>query len=721
VRASRAIALALLAAALPAQGDEARFAADAARRLASYAQQCERAGFAMRARRAWMEIVREYAPDDAKARAGLGHLRVGASWAPDPRQGAPAADDTAPAKLRPLERKWESLARALGDDHLKLAQKLAQRGEQDAANRHFARALRFRPDLAAGGEALGWTLYDGVWCDPGELEALRRSRRIRQVVAAVQRHPFPIEELPADARHPALERATVAHRGVRSAQFTVWGDYDLARLREAAAWAERCVALCRSAFGGPLALGERPLATAQLVFLRDLATWEKALTANRDLFEPEQFEFVLQYCSAAYLKDRDTTMLAFAETPDHMFDQTVRAIAVELAGVQSDALLEGVGHAVVGWCFDRNLIYMLDPEKRQTKGHTVVRAETEAGSPVMPPDFSVWFDRAVNNAWTEAGARVAELPLRRLARMPVDDRINAWSVCDFLLRREPKWLHALDAGHDAGTAGEVGGQFARVAGQDLAEVEALWRRWWMEDERLWGIAAGRGSARPIARDKERELEALLDAVNAVRHAHGLGWIGWEPVAVAPPRERALAARAPWKAAELVVRWFDLPGYRHAILDPALDMLGAHLDGAQLALDPQREGRDVLAPAACWPARDMHIAAGSARVADVPGLAELLATRGAGAPATVGRPLTLHVRGREPDDFRDPSCAVTVDGAAVDGVLVAPGDAAERALCAPGLATFWPLAPVPAGARVEVAWTWRDGLFQRELRAGFAVR
>lgn len=700
--------LTVFAGTLAAQDDAARLAADASKRLFAFGQQCEHAGFPLWARRVWWEIVQEYAPDDDKARAALGQLRVGTSWAPDTRVVVPVAETGEPGKRRGLQRKWQGLAKTLAEDHLRVARKLA-----DAAARpHFERALRFAPDCAEAGAALGWQLYDGVWCDAGELEALRRSRHIRQVVAALKRTAFAVEELPADARNEHLARAGVAHRGVRSAHYTVWGDVDVGQLRDAAQWAERALALARTVFARERGFYEQPTSVTEFAFVRELDTWKRVIERSRELLDARQVEFLLAHCLAADLPGRTTTYAAVAETADHAFDHTVRQVAIDLAVLHAEAFREGIGHAFVGWCFGRNLVYLVDLEaEKVATGRTVV-ARTDAGTdaPALPADMSSWLQRGMNNAWTSAGAPFAELPLLDIERMTIDDRINAWSVCDFLLRRRPAWLRALDDTDGAAAASEVASEFARlVRDVSLPAVELEWRRWWMQEERLWGTAVNGREARPER--EQRDNAALLDAINAVRQRHEFGWLGWQPAAAEGP----LVGRRGSRPEELVAAWLDMPGYSHALLDPSLDMLGLPSGSKDWAIDIGREDRDPEAAPRALPI-DAATGTRTVRVATVPGLAAVLARDGHGESTTIGAPLTLHVRGR--DSIEDVTCQVTAGGEPVAGILVGPSAEAPRALQAPGLVSFWPLTPLRPGVVVEIKWQWRSGDRQRQVISGW---
>ena len=139
-----------------AQGDrEQRFKADAATALHRNAQSWFKVGFVLRAKRIWREVVTEYDVDHEPSWNALGYMRFGVTWAPDESRPYPLADSAAPSRRRSLQKKWDTLARNLGQGHRKLALALADDGSAKRSRYHAQRALRFLPRDAAARRVAG--------------------------------------------------------------------------------------------------------------------------------------------------------------------------------------------------------------------------------------------------------------------------------------------------------------------------------------------------------------------------------------------------------------------------------------------------------------------------------------------------------------------------------------------------------------------------------------
>jgi hypothetical protein len=59
------------------------------------------------------------------------------------------------------------------------------------------------------------------------------------------------------------------------------------------------------------------------------------------------------------------------------------------------------------------------------------------------------------------------------------------------------------------------------------------------------------------------------------------------------------------------------------------------------------------------------------------------------------------------------------GEKIEGVLVFD-DGVVRTTTAPGMATFWPLDPLPKG-KISFAWSWMGGDEQQVLRGSFNAK
>ena len=103
----------------------------------------------------------------------------------------------------------------------------------------------------------------------------------------------------------------------------------------------------------------------------------------------------------------------------------------------------------------------------------------------------------------------------------------------------------------------------------------------------------------------------------------------------------------------------------------------------------------------------------------PELQKLLEKNGHGAKKVVGYPLTLHFGQKLQGNRATYACKVTARGKDVPGLLMLDGGN-NRRTSAPGMATFWPLDPLPAGD-VEVTWTWEQDNGPQRLAAPFKTK
>lgn len=740
----RLVALAvvcLLAGSAAAQGDrERRFLADTAAKLHRNAESWFKAGFVVRAKRIWREVVTDYDVDYEPSWNALGYLRFGTTWAPDESRPYPEADHAPPSRGRALEKKWDTLARTLAQGHRKVAVELADAGDTKRARYHARRALRFAPGDAEAGAILGYGAFDGLYGDDAELEILERSRQMRDAVAFLSKAPFAVEVLPADTAHRALDRAGVAYRGVRSAHFTVWGDLPVTQLEEAARWAERSLWLCRTIFGSRWNFLRDPVLSAQFALFREPEVWKQVLERNRDMFDDAYLKFLLENCRAAYLRE-GTECLYVANEYEHdrVFDTVVRTVAFDLASLSAVALKEGVGHAIVGMFFGRNLIYLIGTKGKPEGSRTVSGGDDDEEAPLLLPDLDEWQRIAMDQAWGGESASMAALPLTRADQFKIVDRVKAWSVCDYLLRRDPDLLRALDrAAEGASVAHDVTGAFSRENGGNLDALEQDWRRFWIEHTRLQQPAMSPPAAKPSA--FEKTARSWLAAVNEVRLRHQVppvGWVAWEDpatkvlaralkAAALPPADlRQLASRtlasARGKPAEVMESWLHRPGYRDALLDPDTSVFGfAESAGVSLL-----EVRSMARPASSmqlYPFLGRADIPTDVAVADIgPGLRQLLVDHGEPDLARIGYPITLHVRATSEDALTNIECLVRCADQKVDGLVHISDDGTDRAIDAPGLATFYPLRPFQSGAEVVAIWSWQSGGSRLELRTEFRTR
>lgn len=700
-----------------------------ARELSAYAQQCSKGGFPARARLAWLEVVAEYAPDDEVARQALGFRRNGTVWQRDPNAGDPGQDVLNAAAAQQLQAKWTALAAKLGEAHRALAAELTTAGHTERARYHTQRALRFLPNNDKVVAQSGLRQVEGIVGDDLDLAVLQRSRRMDRTLLKLQAEKYATS--PIAEPLGLLQAAGVQHIGVKSANFEVYGDWDQETLAAAAANAERALAFWNDATEGVDGYPLRGGPLKRMVFLRQKSTWASVVQkyGGRDV------QFTIENASATTLGD---VHVATAEQVELVHDLSVRWVTQDCSGLRTDAMHEGIGHAVVAMFFGKNLVFSVGKEE---PGGTF--AGNRERAKLQLPDLDTWRELAVEMAWQRSGVPAARLPLLKAAQFPNDARIKAWSFCDYLLRADPKLLLRLNATMSKSrNEADVIAAFQQTAGCSLLELEARWRRFWTEDSPLKKAVVGKTT--PLEATS-RDASAWLEQLNRVREHLGGKAVGWSSQASVACKEhveylkankdqrgpgkedseqagkpafsasgRSFAAKAlvwtrdkdPKKALE---HWLVLPGYRDVLLNRNLDTVGIYAEAGLVVVDGDRGLAGDQRTTIPWPAADRDGGRTSALVAAAveaeqfgPGLAKLLAEHKSKSKQ-IGVPVSLHFFGGGGSDVR---CVVTSGGKEVPGVLTA-GDGQSRRMSAPGLWAFYPLGPWPRGD-VQVKWEWNGG-------------
>lgn len=713
---------------------ELPFLATAAKKLDAYATLCVKNGYPRKARVTWLEVVAEYDADDAVAREQLGYVRQGTVWQRRADRDQPDQDNPNPSAAKTLLQKWEALAKDLGEGHRNLALQLQAAGQQERARYHFDRALRFVPSDAKAQAAAGVQNFEGITGTAAELQMLKRSRAMERALTSLVETDFKVA--PAAHKEPRLDKASVAYTAVESEHFVVYGDYDPAVLQQAAQWSERALAFCQQAFDGE-AWSKRATVTRQFAYFSTKAVWAKVVEQNRgSLQDPD---FILKHTNACTIDQGRTGLhLCGIDMPDTVFDFAVRRVVQEYSLLGDDAMKEGIGHAVVGMFFGRNLIVLVAPPSAQ--GTVSAREEQKYNL----PDVETWKQLATDLAFEKGSVSAARLPLVKASNFTNEIRIKAWSFCDYLLRRDPMLLLHLDASSSkARNEGDVIADFQTRAGQSLPELEDGWRRYWTEPSPVKRAIDDKVTPLEAA---SKEAPAWLEQFNKLRGEHGIAAVGWsaelstdckEHVAYlkqnrgerGPELEntevpgkplfsnagRSFASTAlvwtrdkdPKKATE---SWFDLPGYRDAILNANIDTVGIYAEGGIMVMDVMR-GRAPQANSMMrmFPQADL---AGNMMKATVPAAVDvdllgedvraLLQQHGRGKQKQVGYPLTLHFYSGNGNDVQ---CKVSSGGAEVPGALVDRRSGRSRRTAAPGMWVFYPFEPLDRGKDIEVSWTF----------------
>ncbi|MCC6669416.1 MAG: hypothetical protein IT458_00025 [Planctomycetes bacterium] len=746
--------------------EEAKFVTEACQKLNAYATFAAKAGYPRRAREVWQEVIGEYDPNDEVARKELGYQRSGTVWILQKGFGVSSQDKPDPAIARILQQRWNELAHTLGDGHRKVAKALTEATQTDRANHHWDRVLRFLPGDTEASALRGLRNFEGFYGSDAEINILRRSRLMGRKIAELLQQSPAVKPVEAGRTNRFLAKAELPHKGFASENFVVFGDWDDEVLMEAARNAERALAFCKVAFEGvPGYPPDWPM-YREFVFVKNRADWVGML--KKVMSPGPGLDFIVKNTSATALGDmQDGCRVAGAEQQANVNDLAVRWVAQDYAGLRSDGMVEGIGHAVVGMFFGRNLVFTVG-QLRRGPG-TVSKSSEEDEHKFTLPDIETWSELAMESAHQKTSAPAAELPLIQAAMFEPPHRIKAWAFCDYLLRRDPALLRVLDqARSGAKTQNDVSEKFRTASkGQDLTQLDEAWRKFWVEDTPLLRAVKGKGTPLETA---SKSAPDWISEFNKYRKLFQRDEVGWSSAysvlckehhdylkANATERgpageqtqkpnlkgfsaagrtfaQMALVAIGGTKPEKLFESWLDLPGYRDAILNPQLKTIGLYTEGQITVVDVARG----MVPSGGlkmtqYPIGNQGMGRGGiagmavpteVQVKDLgPDVAARLKQLGKPDLKVLGYPLTLHFFVDLPGPRESFTCTVTVGKDAVPGFLHFAHDGTNRRSSAPGLVVFYPWQPLKRGQQHHVKWTWSrsDGAAGGPVEFQFATR
>lgn len=717
--------VAVLAAVAQAQQDpQALEAALTARAVQLLHEQAD----ALAAQKQWLaalqlrfELLAEYDDEDARARDLCGFVKVGNAWRRDHEKLVLETNAKGDKRaLKKLEQQWQKAEAELATLHEQLAKAWSASGNPSKAARHLARLLRFRPgDQQLAGQ-LQLSDFGGFRGSERDLGMLRRSRLITAAVQYLRQREVPVELL-AGQQLPLLQRAKLKHQGVRSRHFTVWGSLPEPLLRAAAQYAERSLLLTRALFavqdGAPFA----PQLLRDIVLVPDQDSYAAVVGACADQFDAARRKFLEQDVDFFYPEDGGRSLRCYKIERGEpiVLDLAVRGVVQDALGVTTDGVWEGVGHAFCGFFFDQTLTFMVE----QKTAHTVTGWHDK---PLLP-DMKVWREIAAETAWSKADTPSAQLALLQAARFTNQERVKAWSMVDYLIRRQPDLVLALDRSRTdrARTQPEVEAEFQRLTQLSLPDLDAEWCDFWAKDKPLRDAI----DAEPLGKkDDLAAAQALGTAIDDARTAADVGPVGWyvaggdavvqamqyladcqraeadgkrnpkQPVEL-PPWPQALAgkalAHAGKDAAAAVAAWFAIPSSRDLLLHPGRVLIGCSRGKSGFALDLGDPVRPIEKGAPLqYPAAGQQLLPRSARAGDLGlGVAAALHRQ---PGDLVGYPLTLHFfRALSPIEQAAVQCRVLDGVHRLDGTVLPLAD---------GCFAFVAAEPLPSATDLEVTWT-----------------
>lgn len=751
---------------LPAQDEEARFLETQAERLNACAKFALSQGFPRQAKLIYLEVIADYDKDDAVARKALGYLRVGTSWGPDPKFQFSDAESPNPKAAAKVKSRWKGTARTVGAAHRAMAQKYLEAGRSDRANYHFRRTLRFLPDDKAAMAALEFKpVASGLSGTALEQRLYERSKLMEKIVQRELGKQYPVAKLPDSERHPLLARSDVKYEGYKSENFVIWGNLEPEVLKNAAMFAERSYTFCKEVMREEDGFQRNTQLVNNYGFFKDKADYVAIVDANADAIPPERLEFTrklfaaiinsgghrLQFCG-----DGAGTGTA------RFYDAAVRWPVQHYAGCQAPGVREGIGHAVVGMFFDRNLLFTADME---SKTGTVSGKRDKR---YLMPDLGAWKELAVEAAWRQDSVPAAKLPLFHASDFPNPARIKAWSLADYLLRRDPTLVQKLDQSRRGRHENGVRQEFQGLAGGlTLATLEQEWRDFWTgATPTLKAINSNRPPMDAVSKDASRWLEALNEARTRIREQvrdkngkprYAAPPVAWSASMSARCRDHARylqlnrQARGPEQEqrqelgssgassagnlfAHMAIvstraknprkeidRWMSWPGYRDVILDNRLGRVGLYADGNIMVMHTiggnRQEPKSV--PLMIYPIHAQKAVPTEVPVKELGWDLHKLLEKNGKVPQVIGFPISMHLAlGHFPDSYR---CQVTTaQGDVVEGIVHLGPNGSHRRDSGPAMVVFYPLAPLRRGTLHKVLWTWdrkRGDAKERAQQAG----
>ena len=498
-----------------------------------------------------------------------------------------------------------------------------------------------------------------------------RSKMIEKAVVAQTKINYQVEVV-TDASNAFLDRAQVKYKTVKSEHFVLHGDHEVAMLKEALVWAERAIRIMQVAFpkdGGFNSDPARWLRESAHFIAKD--TYKQVLKANASLVQ--DLEWKLEHTTTSGIFSEDGALaLAASANRQGLFDSVVRRVAQSYSGFGSDGLREGIGHTFVGMIFNNNRLFGVDLKKQQ--GTRASEEDREYTS----PNFDVWKDLALEQAWKiSGGVKASMLPLVKTAAFTNQQRIKAWSFCDYMMRRDPKMLQAMDRLQTMKNPWDVEAAFKKAHSVTIPQLDKEWEDFWTGASPV--MKAIKRNTPPLAA-MSKGVKKWLKVLNEFRKSQNSNPVNFSAnysarchdhakYLLANKSERdvdavqqqkpeleggthlgnmfsqmALVATkaSPGGAKKMFQKWMDLPGYRDALINNCILTIGLYSEGGVLVINAvsglgtpkTNKGYKFYPRQKTVPAEIKVSRLGSE-------VRKKLEERGHGKAKVIGYPLTLH--------------------------------------------------------------------------------
>lgn len=745
------VALSLLATA-SAQNEEADFNTRQAKALNAFAKKAFDKGFPRIAKIVWLQVLKLYDDQNAEAWTNLGYTKIGSSWNPDPKRPYPTADTGAGADGQPLQKQYEALKKELAGQHRLQAEKWGKAGNKARADKHWQMLLRWVENDAQAQKELAHVEVGGVTGTELEKTLYERSKLIEKTVEEQSKKDYEVQEQKGVECVPLL-KAQVAYVTLTSEHFTLHGDAaEIENLKEALRWAERTLRVCQVAFPWEIQLEKWP---ADWAYFTADEIYKQILKAN----QVPDLQWKLEHSKTSGIGN---TVVGATSGKQVLFDACVRNVAQGCANFGSDGFREGIGHTFVGMIFNNNRLFAVDLKKQEGT------AASEEDREFSSPDFDVWKNLSLEMAWKSTGGVPAnKLPFCDASAFTNEERIKAWSFCDYVMRRDPNMLRAMDqiALQMKKSRNKQPAEFEKSFHEQFADVtipqlDKEWEDFWTGASPV--MKAIQNNTPPLSAIS-KGVDKWLEAFNAARKSYSKTPVTWSANFSARCKDHAeylkknKDLRSPAdlhtqvvdlggsyvgslfaqmalvqtganiaNAKKVFERWVYWPGYRDALMNNTILSVGMFLEGDVLVINATSgigTPKAADAGADCYPPRNdtQLIFDGEVPVAELGPEAEaLLKKHGREGKKTIGFPLTLHFGSTGGVGVRGSlTCSVVnAKGEPIEGVLVYD-DGVVRTTTAPGMVTFWPLDPLKG--KISFQWSWMAGDKQTSLRGTFAAK
>ncbi len=439
----------------------AKVAKSAAARIWDAADRARRASL-FRFARSEAQRVLELDPDNKAARTFLGYVKKDEGWTMDlTASGTLPTENRAPvggAKLADLEATWRTVVRAKADIdvaalYAALGDECAGKSYRDEAKSAYALALGLDRDNAAAHTGLGHVrLGDGLWLTAEANAAFEASRGARAVPGASRLD---------DVFREKLNKMESGHFRVESphADTVIAGYLDV----------------CEKTFAAYLCDFEqdpaaKPFPKAPVFCLLETdAQWERwinhmAQSANQGFWRSHTFHWARDrgICS---LRNHDGA--TDATRRDRLIHETAHMLNLAVWDMADGCWLDdAIAYRYPLLLTGTTGAYCLAPKKEDYGKSGAVRNWTDPGQwrPLLK----------------ETAAAGDDTPLRLIVNkrsydLPISASVKAWSVVDFLLRRDrPAFVGMLK---ELKVEKDLVGLLETRFGRDVEVLDAEWRRW----------------------------------------------------------------------------------------------------------------------------------------------------------------------------------------------------------------------------------------------------